>query len=227
LLSLATVRCDVLERVIGVVTWRFCLRRELFACLQHVYAFIHAGKNGEGRTTPLNLRLWPSVRDELRNVRDLLPFARVRLDRPTAPVVVCTDSEGPSSRSNGGGAVVYCEPGSAVIEQLRVSGPRQTPLHCDPEYLGTLWAQDWCLGVAVRWRYREAIHLTELEAVLLWLKRCLRDPRLCGSRYVLLCDNTPVVYACRKGRSSSGRFLLVLRRLTALNLAGDFELVPC
>jgi len=224
--SLAQVRCVLLERLLGIGTWVFCLRRGVAPGPAKVFTFVRLGKTDNGHTLHITFPLWASVRQELVSCRNLLPLARVQLCRPLAPFVVCTDAEGPNRRDHGGGAVVWSQPSPSALRLIAAEGPLQSPLSCSAAYLGTLWGQQWEFGLAVRWRFREAIHLTELESILLWLKRAVADSGLHGCCILTLCDNTAVVGAIRKGRSPSGAFLARLRKFSALCLAADLAVTP-
>jgi hypothetical protein len=76
--------------------------------------------------------------------------------------------------------------------------------------------------ISHRWRELEHINVLELRAVLLALHWILTYPSSHFSRVYLLVDSTVTLFSLWKGRSSSPRLLLILRKINVLLLAGGF-----
>lgn len=79
--------------------------------------------------------------------------------------------------------------------------------------------------VSHRWRAAEHINVLELRAVLLALHWLLSYPSSHFSRVYLLVDSTVSLFSLWKGRSSSPRLLLILRKINVLLLAGGISLL--
>ena len=73
-----------IQVLVGHITWAMLLRREALAILSSVYAFARLG-------TEL-VRLWETVRCELRQVADLLPLFFCDTGIGWSEKVMCTDS---------------------------------------------------------------------------------------------------------------------------------------
>ena len=79
--------------------------------------------------------------------------------------------------------------------------------------------------ISHRWRASEHINVLELRAVLLALHWLLSFPSTHFSRVYLLVDSTVTLFSLWKGRSSSPRLLLILRKINVLLLAGGVSLL--
>jgi len=79
--------------------------------------------------------------------------------------------------------------------------------------------------ISHRWRASEHINVLELRAVLLALHWLLSYPSSHFSRVYLLVDSTVTLFSLWKGRSSSPRLLLILRKINVLLLAGGVSLL--
>jgi len=85
----------------------------------------------------------------------------------------------------------------------------------------------WSTIISHRWSDpSEHINSLELRAVLLAVHWLLSFPSSHSSRVFLLVDSTVACYSLWKGRSSSPRLLIVLRKISALLLASGVGLLP-
>ena len=84
----------------------------------------------------------------------------------------------------------------------------------------------WRTIVSAPWMGAEHINVLELRAALLAVHWVLSYPSALSSRVFLLLDSTVAFFSLWKGRSSSPPLLLVLRKISALLLAGDLSLLP-
>jgi hypothetical protein len=87
-------------------------------------------------------------------------------------------------------------------------------------------AARWSTIVSSAWHAAEHINALELRAVLLSLHWLLSYPSAHSSRVYLLVDSTVALFALWKGRSSSPRLLVILRKISALLLASGTSLLP-
>jgi hypothetical protein len=87
-------------------------------------------------------------------------------------------------------------------------------------------ADRWSTIVSSPWRSPEHINALELRAALLSLHWLLSYPSAHSSRVYLLVDSTVALFALWKGRSSSPRLLVILRKISALLLASGTMLLP-
>ena len=143
--------------------------------------------------------LWPSVAAELRALVQLAPLCLCKLPQHAFPKVVATDA------SNQGMAVVSLE------------APKVPPLN-------DIMARRWSTAIRHPWRW-PLVHINhgELSAVSVGLRWVISHPSSLHSWVFLICDSQVVCAILRKGRTSSYRLLLPLRRLWAWVLAADLH----
>jgi hypothetical protein len=103
-----------------------------------------------------------------------------------------------------------------------VVSPEVAPL--DRTLHPTLQHLQWVEAVASRWRFEEHINVLEVRALLTGVRWAASSPAAAGSRLVIWCDSMVVVFAVRKGRSSSRPLLRRLRALSAYLLALGIQL---
>ena len=82
----------------------------------------------------------------------------------------------------------------------------------------------WSTIVSSAFRYPEHINVLELRALTTGVRWVTTFPASIGCRLVLWCDSLVVVFAVRKGRSSSPELLRRLRALSAHLLATGIQL---
>lgn len=229
-----------LAHLIGRWTWCMLLRRSSLAVLQHSYRYIEVANRRK-------FSLWPSVRQELWMLLGLLPLLHARLDVPTFKHAVATDA------SEWGAGVVcstvtpemdrriwhLCSSRAHATMQTMVNAAQQRggtidsaaspALHAASQHYSSFYADvaaaRWSTIVSSAWRSPEHINALELRAVLLSLHWLLSYPSGHSSRVYLLVDSTVALFALWKGRSSSARLLVILRKISALLLASGTSLL--
>ena len=93
-------------------------------------------------------------------------------------------------------------------------------------YYAAVSDASWRTLISTPWSGEEHINTLELRAALLAVHWCLSYPSSLNSRVLLLLDSTVAFFALWKGRSSSPKMLLVIRKINALLLAGGIALLP-
>lgn len=244
--TLASLACGQLTglglaHLIGRWTWCMLLRRPSLAVLQHCYRYIEVA--GRRRFT-----IWPSVRRELWMLLGLLPLLHARLDMPTFKHAVATDAS-----ELGAGVVCsqvtpemdrhiwqLCSSRAHATMQTLVNAAANRDESIDEEsspalhraaqhysaFYAAVVADRWSTIVSSPWRSPEHINALELRAALLSLHWLLSYPSAHSSRVYLLVDSTVALFALWKGRSSSPRLLVILRKISALLLASGTMLLP-
>lgn len=222
-----------LAHIIGRWTWSMLLRRSSLAVLQHSYRYIQVADRRR-------FTIWPSVRRELWMLLGLLPLLHARLDVPTFRHAVASDASELgagvvcstltpemservwqlcSSRSH---ATMQTLANAAVMRGEDIAASpvllQQAAEHYSAFYADVLTTR-WSTIISSAWKTREHINALELRAVLLALHWLLSYPSAHLSRVYLLVDSTVALFALWKGRSSSARLLLILRKISALLLA--------
>ena len=86
-------------------------------------------------------------------------------------------------------------------------------------------AAKWSTIISKPWLNPEHINSLELRAALLAVHWVLSYPSSLARRVYLLTDSTVTFYSLWKGRSSSPKLLLILRKISALLLAGSLSLL--
>lgn len=76
---------NLIEVILGHLTWAIMCRREALSILKSCYAFVH-----ENKSSPC--RLWPSVRAELDTVSALLPLFRAKINVGWSRDICASDS---------------------------------------------------------------------------------------------------------------------------------------
>jgi hypothetical protein len=235
-----------LSHIIGRWTWVILLRRPALAVLQHAYRFIAVA--GTRRFT-----LWPSVRRELQMLLYLLPLLDATFDAPHFTRVVATDASELAAGvvtspltpaleqllwpvcSNRRIALLQTQLNTDTAREglhtdVSLADPqldeyRHAMLSFDSFYTSVMDAP-WRTIVSSAWRVPEHINALELRAALLAVHWVLSFPTSLGRRVFLLVDSTAAFFTLWKGRSSSPTLLLVLRKVSALLLAGGLSLLP-
>ena len=92
-------------------------------------------------------------------------------------------------------------------------------------FYAVVGAAPWRTIVSKPWAGYEHINALELRAALLAVHWVLSHPSSLNSRVYLLLDSTVSFFSLWKGRSSSPQLLLVLRKISALLLAGGLSLL--
>ena len=229
-----------LAHLIGRWTWCMLLRRPSLSVLQHCYRYIEVADRRR-------FTMWPSVRRELWMLLGLLPLLHARLDVPTFKHAVATDASELgagvvcsrvtpewnrhiwqlcSSRAH---ATMQTLINAAVDREESIDEQSSPALHRAAQhycaFYSAVTAARWSTIVSSPWRSPEHINALELRAVLLSLHWLSSYPSAHSSRVYLLVDSTVALFALWKGRSSSPRLLVILRKISALLLASGITLL--
>lgn len=241
-----TVTGSRLSHIVGRWTWVMMLRRSTLAVLQHVYRYCRVAQHRQ-------FTLWPSVRRELCMLLGLLPLLNARLDAPYFHRAIASDASElaggvvttaltPALRTQ---LWPLCSNRHLAVRQAQCNAARARSSGADAharaiELLGmpasevasfdafyaTVGAAPWRTIVSSPWFGEEHINVLELRAALLAVHWVLSYPSSLCSRVFLLLDSTVAFFSLWKGRSSSPGLLLVLRKISALLLAGGLSLLP-
>jgi len=229
-----------LAHLIGRWTWCMLLRRPSLSVLQHCYRYIEVADRRR-------FTIWPSVRRELWMLLGLLPLLHARLDVPTFKHAVATDASELgagvvcsrvtpemdrhiwqlcSSRAH---ATMQTLANAAANREEGIDEESSPELHRAAQlyssFYGAVVAARWSTILSSAWRSPEHINALELRAVLLSLHWLLSYPSAHSSRVYLLVDSTVALFALWKGRSSSPRLLVIIRKISALLLASGTTLL--
>jgi len=227
LCSFRRVQWKSVQRLAGHFAWAFILRRELFAIFGAIYNFCETFKDA-GDVHWVDL--WPSVRSELRMAADMLPLCLYQLGLQAAPLVACSDAEGPNNFDNGGGAVVTAHISTREISYLTTIAPAH-PSKDAAAFGQTISTLPWKTRYQRRWAHRDHINETELETILAGVKTLATgDPSVQDAWVLWLTDSTVALYVVRKGRSSKyglrRRLLRLAGWLVFFNIRLDVRWVP-
>ena len=204
-----------MQKLVGHWTWACMPRRCTFSVFNAVYRYSDAA----GRSV-FDIDRWPSVCRELVTITGLVPLLFSSMKSDWFPKAVATDA---SKHGQG----VTSTP--ATVEELHLMSLAKPPISEDDEPLDrslhpTLVGKKWTTIVAAEFRFDEPINILECRAVETAITWVLSFPSSIGVRLLLWCDNTVVVFAARKGRSSKFALLRRLRRLAAMMLATGLQL---
>lgn len=231
-----------LAHLIGRWTWVMMLRRPTLAILQHVYRFCRLSQSRR-------FRVWMSVRRELGMLLSMLPLLTADLRSPFFHRAFAADA------SEVAGGVVsavltphlatrlwpLCSTRHHAVQQAIDNADRLRPVvdltsshrRTSPaqsasfeEFYDAVDRTPWRTIISQPWREDEHINCLELRAALLAVHRALSSPSAISSRVFLLVDSTVAFFSLWKGRSSSPALLLILRKISALLLAGGLSLLP-
>ncbi len=223
-----------LARLIGRWTWVVMLRRPVLAVLQHVYSFSRVAQCRR-------FRVWPSVRRELGMLLSLLPLLTADLRSPVSHRAFASDA---SELAGGVVSAVLAPPLAAKLWPLcstrrlatcqALVNAGRVDVHALTGEIAATFDQfyaaveeaGWRTIVSKPWEGAEHINCLELRAALLAVHRALSSPSALSSRVYLLVDSMVAFFSLWKGRSSSPALLLILRKISALLLAGGISLLP-
>jgi len=248
-LARGVVTGGTLSYLLGKWTWCMLLRRPSLAALQQSYRYAQLAR---GR----RFTLWPSVRRELRTLLALLPLLHARLDTPcfhraiasdaselaagvvTTPLTpdlqhsfwpLCSSRHHATVQAQLNTDRVRTALGSALAANLSLDNDTQRVLSLSQtfdSFYGAVSAAPWTTVVSTPWRDEEHINALELRAALLAVHWALSFPSALCRRVYLLLDSSVAFFTLWKGRSSSPQLLMVLRKVSAMLLAGGLTLLP-
>lgn len=200
LLQLGACSGTTMSKYIGSWIWPCLIRRPSLSIFKQVYRFIAVA----GHRT---YRLWPSVVRELCLVSSLAPLLSVSLCIRDFQRIIATDA---------------CETGGGLVsvpfshEFMNVHAPVLSAI--DPHMRNELTAHDedlhsrvstavhnypWRTIAAYKWQYTSHINLLEMNALIVGIRWATTYPNALNSRVHTLVDSSTVLFASRKGRSSS------------------------
>jgi hypothetical protein len=234
-----TVTGSQLSHVVGRWTWVMMLRRASLAVLQHVYRYCRVAQRRQ-------FTLWACVRRELSTLLGLLPLLHARLDAPIFHRIIASDASEfaagvvstPVTPSLHSRLYPLCSNRHHAVLQARCNahrhGAREEPLSEDlaavessfDAFYNDIQSAPWRTLISKKWAGEEHINTLELRTALLAVHWVLSYPSSVNSRVYLLLDSTVSFFSLWKGRSSSPSLLLVLRKISALLLAGGLSLLP-
>lgn len=239
---------ELLQLVIGHITWAVMARREALSILSACYSFVHQCGN-----TPH--RLWPRVRTELRWISALLPMFQSTISTGWSQDIFASDSSpygyGICHRtvSDSTARVIgsQCErwrfrfedavdarkhAGKIVGAELEAG--KLPDLHTVHDFsqkldfnrrdfhevpLEVLKPESWSVVWSHPWAHEDNILHTEALALVWAVEHALRSNRNLNKRLLFLCDNLLLALSASKGRGKSGHLLQPLRKICALSLA--------
>ncbi len=209
-----------LQALVGRLVWAFLAFRPALSAFDAVFRWSRQQDRLGLTAAPLG----PAVIRELAIAAAILPLARTDLRAPLFEHCVATDA------SEFALGVVACSPDRQLLrEAAAVSGVasipgNDTPYSIEPALLQLLRGNRWRVLVSSPVRHAARIAALEASAVFVGLRWCLSTPSAIGASIVVLCDNTPVVCALAKGRSSSPLLRANIARLAAFLLAAGSRL---
>lgn len=219
-----------LARLLGHWTWAIMLRRPAFAMLRLTYIYINTYKH-------INHQLWPCVRDELLALIGIAPMLYANIAAPISSFLPATDAS-----MTGYGVVMALSECTRLNELWPLATYKPSDHMTDDNASGLMRPSNQQLQllrdlrfttiIAGQWRYgvnpTSTNHINELElqAVYSMVKHLLSRPSTMSTRVLHLVDNTVTFSSLRKGRCSSVKLLLCLRKLAVHLIAADMVLLP-
>lgn len=239
---------EVLQLLLGHITWALMARREGLSILKSCYAFVN-----ENKSTPK--RLWPSVRWELQTIADLLPLFRAHVNVGWSNDVSASDSSpygygiccrkldttdvgniGADSErwryrfedaadarrhaaKNVGRDELDKDVKKLIREQQVRSSSHEFVAGFNEVPINVLDPDEWTVVWSRPWKYQDNILHTEALALCWSVEHALRANRNFGKRILLLSDNLPLTLGVCKGRAKSSFLTKPLRKICALSLA--------
>ena len=200
----------LLSKIVGLWSWYMLCRRAAFAVFNNVYRYIETA----GAKT---FTIWPTVANELGVACDLAPLLFSSISASWFPRAVASDA------SSYGMGVVATTCGPEALETMsRCKPPADEPV--DRSLPASLQGMQWSTIVSSAFRFPEHINVLELRALTTAARWVTSFPESTGCRLVIWCDSLVVVFAVRKGRSSSPELLRRMRALSAHLLATGVQL---
>jgi hypothetical protein len=248
LLSQSVVSGKQLSAVVGSWTWPMLLRRPLLAVFKHVYKFVIKYPDERRPLWPSARRelltvvaLAPLMRCNLRrqNWTKLLAtdasmqgtgMVSTRLtpsllsalwpgmihhDCSLLPSVTVPAS---SSRQSGQLEWPSLSALQPIMEHRRTHVDTAQVQHTASRLISS---SVWSTVIARPWRYQQHINELELQSLITSVRWALSHPNATHSQLLVLVDSSTAHYGVAKGRSGSPHLLSLLRRYSALVLAGD------
>jgi hypothetical protein len=250
-LQASTISGNQLAHVVGRWTWVMMLRRSTLSVLQQCYRFCREAQQSQFNVWPsvrrelaMLLTLLPLMEADLSKpffhramASDASTLAAGVVSAPLSSDMHARMWPLCSSRMH---ATLQVQVNREVKDAMQGWDGNGSPPHVylPPSLTDTssldrfqsfysdVQSTRWRTIVSKAWAGDEHINALELRAALLAAHWALSYPSALTSRVYLLLDSTVAFFALWKGRSSSPKLLLVLRKLTALLLAGGLSLLP-
>ena len=245
LLSQGWATGQLVEKLLGHLTFASLLRRELLSCFQATYVFVR-------KCYHVHSRLWPQVVRELKWACSLLPLVSRNMAAAWSPQVLATDA------SHWGRGVAKMSSTQEQVraqarvqdrwrftssqESLLLSGNEADDImhalsdlgegqsHHDmlslpvPELDVEFMNSDWVRVESRPWNRQEHIVTLEGRALVWAVQHLARSVTNHGCRHLILSDSMSCVLALTKGRGGSSSMNRICRQIAALSLACDFQL---
>ena len=245
LLSQGWATGQLVEKLLGHLTFASLLRRELLSCFQATYVFVK-------KCYHVHSRLWPQVVRELKWACSLLPLVSRNMAAPWSPQVLATDAS-----HWGRGVAKMTSTQEQVRAQARIQdrwrftsdqerlllsgheaddvmhalsdvgeGQSQHDMlslpvpELDVEFLNS----EWTRVESRAWDRQEHIVTLEGRALVWAVQHLARSVNNHEKRHLLLSDSMSCVLALTKGRGGSSGMNRICRQIEALSLACDFQL---
>jgi hypothetical protein len=206
-----------LRSVTGQWLWYALLNRPFLSVFSAVFAFII--KHGDATDT---VPTWDRLRAELRAAVGLAPLLVVDTRQRWCDYIVATDA------SDTGFGVAMAPAAPEVCRQLAatLSHPASDPSARGADPSGLIASLPWRDTVSRPWAAAHPSHIMsgELFALTIGLRHCVAARQACNKRILLLTDNTAVLGAVKKGRSSGHALRSPMRVLAAWILATGVRL---
>jgi hypothetical protein len=222
------------------------LRRASLSVLQHVYRFIEVANKRR-------FMLWPSVRRELWMLIGLLPLMHINLRSLVFHRIVATDASEYAAGVVSARTTLdsnqrfwpICSSRhhmclQAALRTISIANPLLDPsiigtetefevrlaMSMYEQFYSTVGDINWSTIISKPWRDdSEHVNSLELRAVLLAIHWVLSYPSSITHRVYLLVDSAVTFFSLWKGRSSSPRLLIIIRKISSLLLASGLSLM--
>ena len=235
---------QLVERILGHLTFVFLLRRELLSCLQACYVFVR-------KSYKVRCRLWPEVVRELSWACSLLPLVTRDLSAPWCPDVCATDAShwgrGVAQQSSSVEKVRaqariqdrwrFSHEQELEIGRSHFSGPKGSSCVIEhllaknnetslpvPELDVSFMKGPWTRVDSTPWSRAEPIVVLEGRAIVWTVQHLARAVRNHGCRHLLISDSMTSVLALTKGRGGSRAMNRICRQVACLALACNMQL---
>lgn len=245
---------ELMQLILGHITWAVMTRREGLSILKSCYAFVHQNQSKA-------CRLWPSVRWELQTIAALLPLFKGRINVGWSDDLIASDSspfgygvchrkiqselcseigsqserwrfrfeDAVDARKHAAQTVGLGVPEKGVIdiiENLRTvdESDGNSSDSFHEVPIEVLDPRLWNVAWSRPWRFHDNILHTEALALVWSVEHVLRSSRNFGQRLLFLSDNLPLTLSASKGRGKSSFLTKPLRQLCAFALATGSKL---
>jgi hypothetical protein len=205
-----------LQRIVGLWQWYGLLQRPILSVFRAVYAFIE-----KYRLLKQRRKLWPTVAAELTIMAGLAPLLVGHCKRSTFKKVLATDA------SSLGGGVCAAPLSLDLAAKLLDWAPRRKPWALFDEmaamFTQLVPASDWKVKFAHVWRSQAHINSLELTTFYLALRWVVSHPVL-SCRVFAFLDSQVCLSVLAKGRTSSPRLIVTMRRIACICLATNISI---